>query len=360
MLDISYTAYMVLQNKYDEWDEFIQSHPAGGITQSSNWHYVKGIDWKAAIIMSKTPDGAPRGGLSVLARGVPLVGHAILYAPRGPVCDFHDREVLEELFAGVKEVTQHYGGCKLTIDPYVMSTDQEFIDIMADMGFTRNLGAGGFETIQPRFIYRLYFNGRSEEEVFAAFGQKTRYNIRLAEKHGVEIRQCKEDALDDFMRLMKMTGERDGFTTRSRAYFKNMLHYLKDRGRLYMAYYNGAAVAGAIVSNYAGKACYLYGASDNAHRNVMPNYLLQWEMIRWAMQTGCTVYDFQGISGNIDDENDPLYGLYRFKKGFNGQVDELAGEFEYILHPRGAKAADAVMNAGKKVRGLLKKTGAGR
>ena len=74
----------------------------------------------------------------------------------------------------------------------------------------------------------------------------------------------------------------------------------------------------------------------------MPNYLMQWEMIRWAVETGCTLYDFQGVSGNLD-ENSPMYGLYRFKKGFHGQLDEYAGEWTYTYRPVTGKLVDLAM-----------------
>ena len=97
-------------------------------------------------------------------------------------------------------------------------------------------------------------------------------------------------------------------------------------------------ISGAICTNYAGgKTCYVYGASDNSDREVMPNYLMQWEMIRWAVETGCTVYDFQGVSGILDPDSH-MYGLYRFKSGFRGSLDELAGEFDCIYSPQPQKA----------------------
>lgn len=110
---------------------------------------------------------------------------------------------------------------------------------------------------------------------------------------------------------------------RPKAYFERMLEALGEHVRLYMGFYENAPVCGAITTNYAGKCCYVYGASDNVHRDVMPNYLMQWEMIKWAVETGCEVYDFQGVSGNLE-EGSHMYGLYQFKRGFNGRLDELA------------------------------------
>ena len=87
----------------------------------------------------------------------------------------------------------------------------------------------------------------------------------------------------------------------------------------------------------------------------MPNYLIQWEMIKWAIETGCEVYDFQGISGNLEDESDHLYGLYRFKRGFNGQVDELPGEFDITYKPLAAKMVKHAIKLNGKLHKLKKK-----
>ena len=89
-------------------------------------------------------------------------------------------------------------------------------------------------------------------------------------------------------------------------------------------------------------------------RQVMPIYLIQWEMIKWAVEGGCTVYDFQGVSGNLD-ESSHLYGLYRFKKGFNGQLDELAGEFDLVFKPFAYKFVDFAIDAKEKLSAIKRK-----
>ena len=99
-----------------------------------------------------------------------------------------------------------------------------------------------------------------------------------------------------------------------------------------MAYYNGQPVSGIIDIIYGNKVWYLYGASSNEHRNLMPNYLLQWEMIKYSIEHGKDMYDFRGVTG-IVDEKDPHYGLYRFKKGFNAEFTEFVGEVYINFKP---------------------------
>ena len=320
------------REQYREYESFVSTHPRGEFTQSCYWREVKN-NWQFEAVVSRDAQGAIRGACAVLVQKVPLFGTTFLYCPRGPVCDLHDRATLLELKAGLDRLAKDYNAHSLKMDPDVLADDSVFLTLMDQMGFRRFYGPDGFETIQARFNYRLPLEGKTEADILAGMTQKTRYNLRYAQKHGVTVQVSDASGLDDFMRIYQVTGERDGFSTRPKVYFQRMLDALGDHVRLYLGYAEGQVVCGAITVNYAGKCCYVYGASDNAYRQLMPNYLMQWEMIRWALETGCTVYDFQGISGDIENEQNPMYGLYRFKRGFGGRIDELAGEFDYIYRP---------------------------
>lgn len=343
--------------QYSELDNFVENHPQGGFTQCSQWRKVKN-NWGFEAVAVRDENGAIKGAVSVLIQKTPLIGTSFLYAPRGPVCNLHDVEVLRELMRGIDALAKKHNAHAFKMDPDTLCTDEEFISAAQKMGFVRHFGPDGFEGIQARFNYRLYINGRNEEELLANVNQQTRRNIRKAQKFGVTVEVVGAERLDDFVRLMNITGERDGFSTRPKAYFERFLSALGEHARLYMAFYEGRAIAGAITTNYAGKTCYVYGASDNNSREVMPNYLMQWEMIRWAIETDCSVYDFQGIAGNIEDESSRMYGLYRFKRGFNGQVDELAGEFDLTYRPIAEKLVDKAIAANgilRKIKRSLKK-----
>ncbi len=336
-------------DEYGLYETFCQNHPRGGFTQSADWFKVKN-NWQGEIVAVKDENGQIAAGCAVLIKKLPVIGASLLYAPRGPVCDLNNKELLKELKSGIDLLAKRRHAYQLKWDPEVAADDDSFLKTMKEMGFSLFAGPEGFETIQARFNYHLFFNGRNEEELFKNLTQKTRYNIRLAMKHGVKVMPVGEEYLDEFVRLMQLTGERDGFRVRSKEYFARMLQSLGPHARLYMGFYNNRAVCGAIAVNYAKKTCYVYGASDNLYRNVMPNYLMQWEMIRWALETGCYLYDFQGVSGNLD-ENSPMYGLYRFKKGFNGQLDEYAGEFNYTYRPSVAKAVEGALALRQKAKG---------
>ena len=308
----------------EEYEKFVLNHQNGNFMQSLKWTGVKN-NWEyEAVIVRK--DGVIKGTALVLIRELPLIKKTFLYSPHGPVCDYKDKETLLELTQAIEMLRQKYDSFEAVIDPCITENDTAEIDIFKDIGYAFRENAPELSTIQARNNYVLKINGRSKDELFESFHKKWRYNIRLALRKGVECRICGTEDLDDFYSLMIETGKRDGFCIRGREYFERMLENLGEHCRLYICYYNGCPVSGAISVQYAGKTCYVYGASTEQHRNVMPNYLMQWNMICWAVESGCQLYDFQGIPF-YKDESHQNYGVYRFKKGFSGEVMTYAGEF---------------------------------
>ncbi len=314
--------------KVAEYEAFLQRHPKGHFAQSVRWAKLK-TAWRFEAVIERDETGAIAGTMGLLIRHVP--GTSIMYSCRGPVCDLHDEEMVTRLVQAAGEIGKQYHACSLKIDTDVKAEDEVFWGICRKLGFNEPNHSKNFEGIQPRFVFRLYLNGRSEEELLASFQQKTRYNIRVAVKKGVEVRQCGEEALHDFHRIMVTTGARDHFVVRTEEYFRRMMETMGEHMRLYMAYLDGKAIAGTLAIGYGDKVWYLYGASANEYRNVMPNYLLQWEMIKWAVERKAAVYDFRGVSGDLSEDN-PLYGLYRFKRGFNGEFTEFIGEMDLIYN----------------------------
>lgn len=334
-------------------DAFTASHKHGGFTQCSRWRFVK-PEWGYAAIVSENDEGELRGSLGLLIRRMPL-GLSFLYAPRGPVCDLSDTDTLRDLKAGCDELAKKHRAYALTWDPETLISDDTCANAIKSLGFRHFTGGLGFETIQARFNYRLDIDGKTKDEVLAAVTQKTRYNIRLAEKKGVVVRVCGKEDLPLFMPIMRATGDRDGFGIRPQSYFENFLDGMGDFARLYMAFVGDEAVAGAIATNFGGVVSYVYGASDNTHRNLMPTYLVQWAMIEWAVDTSCRLYDFMGVTGDITDETSHTYGIYRFKKGFNGRLDELIGEFTFSYKPFIERLINFAMDMREKLSALRKR-----
>ena len=312
----------------DAYEAFVQSHPKGHFSQSSLWAKQKPA-WRWKAVICRDGQGAICGSIAFLIRRMPIVRRNMLYACRGPVCDLDDRKTFHELMEAAKRIAQAERAYVIKIDPDVPSSNTEFVSMLEQEGFVcRNTGKN-FEAIQPRYVFRLYLNGRDEEAMLASFHQKWRYNIRLATRKGVEVRICGKEMVPDFARIMVETGVRDNFATRPPEYFSAMLDNLGEHARLYMAFYEGKPIAGTLAVHYGDKVWYLYGASSNEHRNLMPNYLLLWRMIQWAIETNSRVYDFRGVSGDVSEDN-PHYGLFRFKQGFGGEFTEFVGEFDYV------------------------------
>ena len=314
-----------------EEEIFLEQSSYGNFMQSSYWAEIKN-NWIHTHITVKNKHGMIDGMMLLLIKRIPILNTALLYAPRGPVCDMHNTDVLYRLKQEILKVQCQYNAFMLKIDPMIEDTDSKSIENLCTLGFEHHWERDGYDTVQCRENYVLDIGGHTQDEIFNSFKPKWRYNIRLAQKKGVVCRPYGVERLDDFCRLMQETSERDGFKMRSKAYFEKMLLNMNGHCRLYMCYWNDIPLSGAIAVNYAGKTCYVYGASSNEHRNLMPNYLMQWTMIQWAMETDCCLYDFQGIP-YYTDKTHPNYGVYRFKQGFNGRVLRYAGEFDYVFRP---------------------------
>jgi len=315
----------------ERYKEFLENHERCNFAQSLEWANVKN-NWKNEVVLAEDKQGNIIGSISVLIRKIPIFGN-LMYSARGPVCDIHDEEVLKQITDGLKEVAKKYNAMVVKIEPDIKSDDLSFRNIVTKLGYNIKDDAKNFdEEIQPRYVFRLDIKGKTEDEIFKAFHQKTRYNVRLATKKGVVIKEGTREDLKDFHEIMKITGKRDDFIIRPLSYFEKMYDELGEHVHLLMAYYEDKPISGIFNIDYGNKVWYLYGASSNEHRNLMPNYLLQWEGIKYAIANGKDMYDFRGVVGVVD-ESHPQYGLYRFKKGFDAEFTEFIGEINIKFKP---------------------------
>lgn len=331
---MAWTSRVVNENEREQFDTFIASHPKGHILQTWAWGQVKkATGWEPHALVVEDA-GQIAASILLLEHGLPGTRRSFFYAPRGPVVDIDNAALFDFLLGAVKEMAKERGAIMLKIDPDVPVHHEGLAAYLKSRGFRPAPAAGGFEGTQPRFVFRLNITP-SPEEIMAAFQPKTRYNIRLAERKGVTIKEnCTLADLQTFYDLLQETAHRDHFLIRSYSYFATLWRELVERGyaRLLLAHYRGEAIAGTLMFLLGNKAWYLYGASSSRHREVMPNYLLQWTMICRAREAGCTMYDFRGVPGILSPDN-PLYGLYRFKKGFGGTYTEFIGEYDLVYAP---------------------------
>ena len=171
--------------------------------------------------------------------------------------------------------------------------------------------------------------------------QKCRYNIRLAEKKGVRVHAW--DDLKGFHRMLQETSKRDGFSVHSFEYYLRayQLFHPNKTCEVLVAEFDGKPLAALMVFAIGYRAWYVYGASNDHERNRMPTYLLQWEAIRWSKTRGCEEYDLWGVpdedetklESEFETRHDGLWGVYRFKRGFGGELKRAAQAIDRVYHP---------------------------
>ncbi len=346
------------------WNAFVGKVPEGDVLQAWEWGGVKSPDW-FPLRFGVFEGEALVGGAAILRRKLPIVG-PFYYAPRGPLlADWTNEAALTALLEAIKKRAAADGAAFLKIDPAVPIERTEAAALLARHGFAPppSFDAQGFGGTQPRCVMQLDLAGRTEADLLAAFKGQARRNIKLStEKHGVEVvSDLTRDDLIVFNDLMKITGERDGFRPRPLSYFQTLWDNLVPAGlaKLFLTRYEGQTLSGALCFVIGDKAWYVYGASSNEQRNVMPNYAMQWAMIRWAREAGCTWYDFRGVSPRRKvegeaaaelEKEDHLQGLNRFKEGFGTRYVEYIGEFDlvynkpaYWLYTQGKPAAQKLV-----------------
>lgn len=316
------------------WDSYVAGHVDGHLLQSWNWGELKaGAGWhplRLALYEGEQIVAAAQ----VLQRGashVPLrLGH-LAYIPKGPLLDWSQSLLCERFFTQVRRYLWSQGALALR-----MELGQE-ADAAGSAIIRQRLSAmhcQAVHAVQPLRTIVLDLEP-TEEALMAQMKEKWRYNVRLARRKGVTVRVATSEAdVQAWYTLLQTTGERDSFGIHTLEYYQQVWRLLGERDelRLLLAEYEGQLLAGIFVSLFAGQALYLYGASSNEQRQLMPNYLLQWEAITWAKQRGARLYDFWGIP-ETDAEDEAMAGVYRFKRGWGGRVVQFLGSYEQAYRP---------------------------
>ena len=187
----------VTKETEQEYTEFLENHERCNFQQSLEWGKVK-ANWIKEVVLAEDENHKIIGSICVLIRKMPIFGN-IMYSSRGPVCDIHDKAVLEQLTDGIKELGKKYNAFVYRMEPDIKKEDAEFRRIVEEIGYKVKDDAKDFkDEIQPRFVFRLDIKGKTEDEILANCHQKTRYNIRLATKKGVVIKEGTREDLKDF------------------------------------------------------------------------------------------------------------------------------------------------------------------
>jgi len=317
----------------EEWDDFVISK-GGHLLQSWGWgEFKKRFGWEVMrLVTYDEPGQVVEGVVQILLRDLP--GGKIAYVPKGPVTDPEDEDTFTSMLTLSRDFGRDKGALFLKVEP-----DRE-----EDSSLNETFQQGRFRpvkyAIQPRSTIVVSLEG-DLEEILMRMKSKTRYNIRLAERKGVTVREGKEEDISLFYRLLEETGERDSFGVHEEEYYLQAWRIFapQEGVKLLLAHYGEELLAALMVFAFGSRAWYLYGASSNRHRNRMPNHLLQWRAMCWAKERGCSTYDLWGIpeEAGLEQEEDMeavlkrrgLWGVYRFKRGFGGRVVRYAS-YDYV------------------------------
>jgi peptidoglycan pentaglycine glycine transferase (the first glycine) len=316
-----------------QWDAFVAAHPAGHLLQTTAWGRLKSaFGWSAEVV--RAPNAA--SGALVLYRRLPL-GLSLAYVPRGPVTDWADTGRLPALVAALDQAARRRGAICLKWEPELADTPAHHA-LLAGLGFRASP-----HTVQPQRSLVVDLR-RTEAEILAAMKPKTRYNIGLARKKDVTIRAAASSSdVEQFVALMAVTGRRDGFGVHAPDYYRQAYVLFAPLGRcaLFLAEHAGEALAGVMAFALGPRAWYFYGASSDRERQRMAPYLAQWEAMRWAKAQGALSYDLWGVpdadeavlEAGFETRTDSLWGVYRFKRGFGGQLVRTVGAWDRVYNP---------------------------
>lgn len=323
----------------DEWNRRLTSAHAGHLLQGWDWGEFKARHgWRAERIAWDDPRGRPIAAVQILSRRVtiPILGATldVRYAPRGPCLDWSDAAAVAIVLQELKHQAAESGTLSVKIDPEAEAGSEDHLPeavqrILHNAGWRRSP-----EQVQFRNTMVLDVRG-SEDDLLAGMKQKTRYNLRLAERRGVQVHPAGEGEFNILYKMYAETSLRDGFAIRGRDYYVDTWGRFLRAGlaRPLLATVEGEPVAGLVAYRYGKRAWFLFGMSRDLHRERMPNYLLQWEAIRWARIQGCESYDFWGAPETLEP-SDPLWGVYKFKEGFGARLVQGIGAWDYTARPR--------------------------
>jgi len=343
------------------WNALIVSLPLPHLLQTWEWSQVKAkYGWQPMPFVWSDPHAAagspPLAAAMILKRSLAVGGFAkkmcVLYIPKGPNLDWNDTALRERLLNDLQQFARRQGAIFIKLDPDVAlgqgvpGSDQS-VEFASGQVVRSELRQRGWKFSQDQIQFRntvLIDLTPGEDELLARMKQKTRYNIRLAQKKGVTVRIGTEDDLSMLYRMYAETSVRDGFLIREEGYYQTVWRTFGTSTPLgghtpanpfheaLIAEVAGEPVAAVSMFYFAGQAIYLFGMSRDEHREKMPNYLLQWEAMRRAKTLGCRIYNLWGAPDEFN-QSDGLWGVFRFKEGLGGYVSRALGAWDFTPNP---------------------------
>jgi lipid II:glycine glycyltransferase (peptidoglycan interpeptide bridge formation enzyme) len=321
-----------------EWDAFVASHPHGSLLQTTQWARLKNrFGWRSHRVWLRR-DGRLVAGAQVLFRSAALGLVHFGYIPHGPLVAWDDDEQVSVLFNQIDFAAYEHRAGLLKLEPLLWQ--REMPPAAWEALCARHDCLPHTDNVQPPRTL-LVDLAPPEEEILAAMKQKTRYNIRLAARKGVAVRQGTAGDIPLFNGLIQRTAARAEFGVHAPHYYKAFYDlFAPEHAALFIAEYEGRPLAAIMVGALGETATYLYGASSDEERQRMPTYAVQWAAMRWAKARGCRHYDLWGVPDYPEQEledafterGDGLWGVYRFKRGFGGELRRTVGAADRVYN----------------------------
>lgn len=329
------------------WNQQLATLPQPQLLQTWQWGELKSRYGWRPFHKSWQQDGRLAAAALVLERAVrlPVLGLELRlhYTPKGPLLrHWSDAGLRQRVIADLVEFARQRRAYALKIDPDVpvgmgVPGEEGAREGLVGVEFLSELKSAGWRYSPEQIQFQntvLIDLQDDEDQMLGRMKQKTRYNVRLAERKGETVRQGTPADFDELYHMYAETAVRDGFTIRGGEYYLDVWQTFFQAGLLtpLIAEVEGQAVAGLMLFHFGAMAWYLYGMSRPLHREKMPTYLLQWEAMRVAKARGCTTYDLWGAPQEFS-QDDPLWGIYRFKSGLGGTVARHIGAWDLPLRP---------------------------
>lgn len=377
-----------------EFEDFSKTHELLTFHQRESWGKLKiSNGWNYKLVGLKDKDKVVAATL-VLSKKMPL-GIKMYYCPRGYLIDFNDFELLSSFTSEIKKYVKKKKGCFIKIDPYIINKQRDIngeivVDGINNSDIVNNLTSLGYihygfntsmdKELQPRWMFRLNTDNKLEEDLMKDMTKQTRKNVKKTLKLGLVLEEIGIDGLKEYKKITEHTGSRRGFIDRPLSYYENMFKSLGEDIKIILCYLdtqksisilqkeietinsysditearkkelieledkikdiksveekygNKVCLAGSMFIECGDELLNLYGGGYDEFMRFNAMYAIQWHAIKYAALNGYKTYNFYGIEGNFKKENNPMYGVYEFKKGFGGEVTELIGEFDLIIN----------------------------
>lgn len=312
--------YLASQEEKNNWNDLVIANPDGGhFLQSIQWgDFKEQWGWQPSRFIFEF-DGQ-KLAIQILKKKTPLGW--IWYCPKGPGLISFSHKFWPVLLDSLAKEAKKNNAFLLKIEPEIVETEEE-IKKYRSLGLIKS-------ALDLQFKATVFVDlKKTEEEILAGFKQKTRYNIRLAQKRGVSIKKDNSpDGIEKMYRLYAETGTRANFFLRPKEY---TLSYWKkcidaNLGKIFIAYEGETPLAGLFAYFLGKKIWYKDGGSSRLRKEIMAPYALQWEAMRWAKNNGYEIYDMVAVPPKSEqNKKNPFEGLYKFKTGFNPEPTEFVG-----------------------------------